>query len=88
MKHKVATNKRKHISKIDERERPVTKKVHSEHDRNCKHCGGLMKDISGDATCIMCGRSIDHFCHSCLNTGSERHTKLRQVYGKKKVRAL
>ncbi len=88
MKHKVATNKRKDSSKIDERERPVTKKVHSEHDRNCKHCGGLMKNISGDVTCIMCGRSIDHFCHSCLNTGSERHTKLRPVYGKKKVRAL
>lgn len=32
----------------------------------CSHCGGLLKQIPGEESCIICGRSADHNCTACL----------------------
>jgi len=32
----------------------------------CNHCGGLLRLLPGDASCINCGREADHQCDACL----------------------
>lgn len=31
----------------------------------CSHCGGAMRDYREGITCILCGRSPEHFCDRC-----------------------
>jgi len=33
----------------------------------CNHCGGLLRLLPGDASCINCGREADHQCDACLH---------------------
>lgn len=37
----------------------------------CNHCGGLLKHIPGEESCIICGRSADHHCPACLYDNEE-----------------
>ncbi len=32
----------------------------------CNHCGGLLRLLPYDASCINCGREADHHCANCL----------------------
>lgn len=32
----------------------------------CNHCGGLLRVLPDDASCINCGRQANHQCEACL----------------------
>ncbi|HJM82190.1 MAG TPA: hypothetical protein QF720_01145 [Nitrospinota bacterium] len=33
----------------------------------CNHCGGRLRNLPGEISCLSCGRANDHHCPDCLN---------------------
>ncbi|VAX19219.1 hypothetical protein MNBD_NITROSPINAE03-1417 [hydrothermal vent metagenome] len=55
---------------VNKQKRAPTKRVSTSSaiaDKSrCNHCGGLLRLLPEEASCINCGREANHQCDACL----------------------
>lgn len=57
---KTANKKKMTSAKMVSANSPIVEKS------KCNHCGGLLRLLPDDVSCINCGRLSDHQCETCL----------------------
>lgn len=55
---------------VNKKKKTSTKRVFANNaidkKSRCNHCGGLLRHLPDDVSCINCGRQADHQCELCL----------------------